>query len=88
MKISAQGQIRIPRQFMEALGIDVGDYVEAVLEEGQIGLRPRKLIDPHQGWYWTPQWQAEERAADQDVERGEVSPEFKDGKEALKWLKQ
>ena len=46
MKISPQGQIRIPRKFMAILGLEAGDYIEALLEGDYIALKPRKLIDP------------------------------------------
>ncbi|HHD64875.1 MAG TPA: AbrB/MazE/SpoVT family DNA-binding domain-containing protein, partial [Desulfobulbaceae bacterium] len=52
MKISPQGQIRIPKKIMAMLGIDKGDYVEVDVEASNIVLKPRKLIDPSQGWYW------------------------------------
>lgn len=87
MKISPQGQIRVPKKIMEALGIEKGDYVEVELEENQIVLKPRKLIDPTQGWYWTREWQKIEAEVDREIERGELSPEFKKTEEGLKWLK-
>jgi len=87
MKISPQGQIRIPKKFMELLGLEAGDYIEALLEEDQIALKPRKLIDPSQGWYWTKEWQEKEKEADGDVEKGDVSPIFQTAEEGLEWLK-
>jgi AbrB family looped-hinge helix DNA binding protein len=87
MKISPQGQIRIPSKFMTMLGLDAGDYVEAVLEEDHIALRPRKLIDPAQGWYWTKEWQAAEKDVDEEIERGDVSPTFQTAEKGLGWLK-
>ncbi len=50
MKISPQGQIRIPKKIMQTLNIDNGDYVEVDIQGGNIVLKPRKLIDPSQGW--------------------------------------
>jgi AbrB family looped-hinge helix DNA binding protein len=82
MKISPQGQIRVPKKIMEALGIEKGDYIEVELEENQIVLKPRKLIDPAQGWYWTREWQQIEAEVDREIEQKELSP-----KEGLKWLK-
>ena len=87
MKISPQGQIRIPKGFMEKLGIEKGDYIEVALENGQIYLKPRKLIDPSQGWYWTREWQKEEAEVDEQIKKGEISPEFKTAEDGLKWLK-
>ncbi len=87
MKISPQGQIRVPKKIMEALGLAKGDYVEVELEKKQIVLKPRKLIDPTQGWYWTREWQKIEREVDLEIEQGELSPEFKKKEEGLKRLK-
>jgi len=70
MKISPQGQIRIPKKMMQLFGIETGDYVEVEAERGQIVLKPRKLIDPLQGWYWTKEWQQMEKEADHDLETG------------------
>jgi AbrB family looped-hinge helix DNA binding protein len=87
MKISPQGQIRIPRKFMTELGLDAGDYIEALLEGDHIALKPRKLIDPSQGWYWTKEWQEAEKEVDGEVERGEVSRTFQTAEEGVEWLK-
>ena len=88
MKISPQRQIRIPKKMMEALGIEQGDYVEIDVEENHLVLKPRKLIDPTQGWYWTKEWQAQEREADEEIANGQLSPAFTSAKDALKWLKE
>jgi AbrB family looped-hinge helix DNA binding protein len=88
MKISPQGQIRIPKNIMETIGIEKGDYVEVELEDNQIVLRPRKLIDPSQGWYWTKEWQKTEAEVDEQIEKGELSPEFRTAEEGIKWLKE
>ena len=88
MKISPQGQIRIPRKFMEMLGLEKGDYIEALLEDDHIALKPRKLIDPSQGWYWTKEWQQVEKNVDGQIEKGEVSPTFQTAEEGIKWLKE
>ena len=86
MKISPQGQIRIPKKIMQTLKILPGDYVEVDVENGNAVLRPRKLIDPAQSWYWTPEWQSGEAAVDADLEKNAVSPKFKTAEDGLKWL--
>ena len=88
MKISPQGQIRIPKKIMIRLGIEKGDYVEVDIEERQIVLKPRKLIDPSQGWYWTKEWQTIEAEVDDELEKKEISPKFKSTEDGLKWLKE
>ena len=87
MKISPQGQIRIPKRIMEELGMDQGDYVEVEIENGQILLKPRKLIDPSQAWHWTKEWQKDETDADDQIEKNELSPEFVSAKQGNEWLK-
>ena len=87
MKISPQGQIRIPKKFMVLLGLETGDYVEALLEEDHIALKPRKLVDPSQGWYWTKEWQDKEKDVNGEIEKGDVSPIFQTAEEGLEWLK-
>jgi AbrB family looped-hinge helix DNA binding protein len=88
MKISPQGQIRIPKRIMMTLGIDKGDYVEVDIEERQIVLKPRKLIDPSQAWHWTQEWQKMEADVDVDIEQGRLSDEFQSAEDGLKWLKE
>lgn len=87
MKISHQGQIRIPKKIMLSLGIEKGDYLEVAIHENQIILKPRKLIDPSQGWYWTKEWQKMESQADEDIEKDRLSGKFTSAEEGLKWLK-
>lgn len=88
MKISPQGQIRIPKKIMMTLGIEKGDYVEVDIVERNIVLKHRKLIDPSQAWYWTPEWQEMEANSDDDIEKGRLSREFTSAEEGLRWLKE
>ncbi len=87
MKISPQGQIRIPKKIMNTLGIEKGDYVEVDVEKRQIVLRPRKLIDPNQSWYWTKEWQKMEAEVDKEIHDDQVSPDFHSAEKGLEWLK-
>jgi AbrB family looped-hinge helix DNA binding protein len=88
MKISPQGQVRIPKKIMESLGLETGDYIAMDIENNQILLKPRKLIDPSQGWHWTKSWQEKEAEADKELVQNELSPEFRNAQEGIKWLKE
>jgi len=88
MKISPQCQIRIPEKLMKAFGIGKGDYVEVNASEEGIILKPRKLIDPAQSWYWSREWQQKEADADAEIKKEALSPEFQNADEGLKWLKE
>lgn len=88
MKISPQGQVRIPKNVMKTLNIQEGDYVEVEIDQDHIVLKPRKLIDPRQGWYWTREWKKMEDEVDEEIEKNQLSPEFHTAEEGLKWLKE
>ncbi|MEO8477980.1 MAG: AbrB family transcriptional regulator [Actinomycetota bacterium] len=50
-----------------------GDPVEIELVPEGILLKPRKLIDSTQAWFWAPSWQAGEAEASADIEAGRVT---------------
>ena len=87
MKISPQRQVRIPKRIMQMLNIDIGDFIEIDVQEHEIVLKPRKLIDPSQGWYWTKEWQNMEAGVDKQVELNEISDKFNNSEDAIQWLK-
>ncbi|HVA05235.1 MAG TPA: AbrB family transcriptional regulator [Acidimicrobiales bacterium] len=58
------------------------DLLEAELTADGILLRPQKLIDATQAWFWSPEWQAGEREADADQAAGRVET-FGSGEEFI-----
>ena len=71
--IRGKGQITVPREIREAAHLAEGDPVEfEIISEG-ILLRPKKVIDSTQAWFWTEAWQAGERAASADIAEGRVT---------------
>ena len=69
MRISSKRQISIPKRVMEALALKPGDEVELEVKGTTARLIPIKTIKVprDQAWFWTPEWQAKEREADQDL---------------------
>ncbi len=72
--VRGKGQITIPSDIRKAARLEEGDPVEVEIVEDGILLRPCKVIDATQAWFWTPDWQAREReaAADLAARRGRV----------------
>jgi len=70
--VRAKGQITLPQEIREAAHLEEGDPVEFELTEKGILLRPKKVIDSTQAWFWTPTWQAGEAVASKDIEKGRV----------------
>jgi AbrB family looped-hinge helix DNA binding protein len=76
-KITRNYQVSIPKNVRDSLGLQEGDYVEVEERDGEIVMVPKRLIDADQAWFWTKEWQAGERAADEDIKSGRVSGPFK-----------
>jgi hypothetical protein len=49
--------------------LDAADKERLHLQEGQQLVLP----DPEDAWFWTPEWQEKERAADADIAAGRVT---------------
>jgi AbrB family looped-hinge helix DNA binding protein len=85
-KLSKRGVVTLPAEIRAAARLEEGDPIEVELVEGGILLRPQKVIDATQAWYWTPEWQAGEREADEQYARGEGRV-FTSGEEFLAALR-
>jgi antitoxin PrlF len=68
--IRDRGQVTIPSDIRRKAQLDEGDSVEVVITADGILLRPRKVVDATQAWFWTPTWQKAEREASEDIRRG------------------
>jgi AbrB family looped-hinge helix DNA binding protein len=80
--IRRKGQLTIPADIREAAHLEEGDPIEIVIVEEGILLKPQKVIDATQAWFWTPKWQAGEAEASAELERGEGEV-FESGDEFL-----
>lgn len=70
--LRAKGQLTLPEEIRRAAHLEEGDLLNAEITTEGILLRPQKLIDSTQAWFWTPSWQAGEREADSDRLHGRV----------------
>jgi len=71
--VRSKGQITLPREVREAAHLEEGDPVEIEVVDEGILLRPKKVIDSTQAWFWTPSWQRGEAEAEADIAAGRVS---------------
>ena len=69
----AKGQLTIPQDVRETAHLEAGDLVEIEIMADGILLRPKKLIDASQAWFWTQQWQQGEHEASEDIKAGRVT---------------
>lgn len=80
-----RGQVTIPKAIVDELGLKKGDLLEVRIEDGRIVLVPAVAVPRDQAWYWSEQWQAEEREVDKQIAQGEVT-ESMESDEALSVL--
>lgn len=87
LRIKRHFQVTLPSSLRKILNIQEGDFMEAEVKDSEIILRPRKLIDPAQAWFWSKEWQKGEKQADKDIVKDRLSPSFIDAKELTKSLR-
>ena len=84
--LRAKGQLTLPEEIRTAAHLEEGDLLDAEITNEGILLRPRKVIDSTQAWFWTPSWQAGEREADADRVAGRVET-FESGDSLVEGLR-
>lgn len=85
--LRAKGQITLPDDVRRAAHLEEGDLLDAEITTEGILLRPQKLIDVTQAWFWTTDWQTGERDADADRAAERFSA-FASGEELQSALRQ
>ena len=86
IKVRKKHQITLPAAIREAAGVYEGDFLTAeVCEDRTIVLRPGRLVDADEAFFYTPEWQAGEREADEDIRLGRVY-HFDNAEEAIDFL--
>jgi len=84
--LRGKGQVTIPAEIRKAVSLVEGDPLEVVLVAEGILLRPQKVIDATQAWFWDATWQRGEREAAIELEAGR-GERFDSGEEFLDALR-
>lgn len=84
--VRKKGVITIPQDIREQLDLQEGDHLVVAVEDGRIVLTPASVVPDDQAWFWSSEWQAKEREADEALARGERGEVFADGESFLKAL--
>jgi AbrB family looped-hinge helix DNA binding protein len=70
LAIRRKGIVTIPEAIRQELDLHEGDHLVATVEDGRLVLIPASVIPDDQAWFWTPEWQAKEAEADQEIAEG------------------
>ena len=84
--VRGKGQVTIPAEIRKAAKLEEGDPVEVLVVPEGILLRPQKVIDATQAWFWAPAWQRGEHEAALELESGR-GERFDSGDELLAALR-
>lgn len=73
-KVRDKGQLTVPGVIRKAMHLDKDDDVEFTLtDSGELIVRVLTTIPADQKWFWTPEWQAGEREASEQIAAGDVT---------------
>ena len=86
IKVSKNYQITIPRNLRKKLNISQGDYMEVNGQNGEIVIRPVKMVHPDQAYFFSKEWQKGEAEADKDIAEGRVEGPFNNAEDLIKDL--
>ncbi len=72
-KIGQNYQIAIPKQIVKQLRLQMSTYLNIQVQGNKIILEPQVLVPQDQAYFYTPEWQKEEKEASEDLENGRVT---------------
>lgn len=86
IKVLRHGQITLPKELREVLGVKEGDILEAEMKENQVVLKPKTLIDkiPESESELSEQGKTKIREALEEYEKKKMSGPFRSVKEMKK----
>jgi len=71
INLRAKGQVTLPEDIRRELALEEGDVFEVDITSEGILLRPQRLVDASQAWFWSREWQEGEREVDRLYAAGE-----------------
>ena len=87
VKVGAHREVQLPDVVTKRLRIRQGAKLEVLVSGDGIFLIPSKRIPKEQRYFYTEEWQAKERKADESIARGEVTGPFSNATAAIRALR-
>jgi antitoxin MazE len=72
VELRQKSQVTIPADILKALNLKAGDKLEFTVQDGKIIIQPVVTVPKNQAWFWSENWQAEERIVDEQIKNGQV----------------
>lgn len=67
-----RSQLTLPSEIVKKMKLQKGDNLDVIVDDDKIIIKPVLVIDRSQAWFWSKEWQAMERVADDDIKSGKV----------------
>lgn len=71
-QLRRRSQVTLPSDVVKKMKLQEGDNLDIVVEDDKIVIKPVLVIDRAQAWFWSKEWQASEKEAEEDIEKGRV----------------
>ena len=84
-QLRSRSQITLPSEIIKTMKLQKGDNLDVVVDDDRIIIKPVLVIDRSQAWFWSKEWQAMEKEADEDIKHGRVQ-QAKNVKELIEKL--
>ena len=85
VKVRQNYQITIPAEVRKSM--KVGDYLDIEKKDGELVLKPVRVVHPDHAYFYTKEWQEGEAQADRDIAAGKTIGPFDNIDDALDALK-
>ena len=85
VKVQKNKNITLPLWVLKRFHVGPGDFVQLQETRAGILLKPGKLVDPSQSYFWTKEWQTGELEVEMERRHGKVK-RFKSMKALVKDL--
>ena len=72
-KLGKSNQVAIPKEIVTNLRLKEDDYLDIYIENNKIVLEPKVLIPKDQAYFFTEEWQINERDAEKDIREGRIT---------------
>ena len=82
VKVQKNKNITLPTWLIQRFHLVVGDFVRLQETKDGVLMKPARLVDPSQAYFWTREWQAGEQEAEEDIRKGRIK-KFKSVKELM-----
>ncbi|MFL0198713.1 AbrB/MazE/SpoVT family DNA-binding domain-containing protein [Clostridium sp. WILCCON 0269] len=69
-QLREKSQVTIPKEIIKKLNLKIGDSIDIDVEDNKIVIKPVVIVPKDQAWFWSGEWQQDEKQADKDIANG------------------